>query len=558
MTLHSQPHSQFGPHLRAIAASLLEAALKIAPPCAADWGRAMLGELHYVEGGWSALAWSIGSAGVLAKHALFAAFVPGSTNQLPTNAGSFFAKEKPMRKSSLIIAAACLAASLLFFAMPAFRQAFQISLAQWPATFHAIRGSYVSSSLAEFTELEAQARKQHDAEGLAFVALHEFPPQGAPIADEAVRMDPKLTWIYGVVGGRGWNFPERATWIPKLEQLDPQNALPHLMEAQDAEWDEVKSNKKHAFDEYLRDPKWLNAMGAAFSSPKIDIYSDRIGQLDYTVAMRYGPAYDLDSPYVAQTEYFSSQGIATGDTIRYSKLIVSSGDALAARGDLQGAQKQYWLVVHFGEMWQPKGSLTAGGILQDPYNRLAGLYQKQGDANQAQLFTFLSSSIDAARRQDSDASRTLWANESIERWNANILQLSGVILLLCACMLVGCAIVTVAKSRTLNLSKLRVSTAIWALSLASAIGLLFSSVTLYLSYRPYDAIVHAFIRNGDRTRMQALSLFLGQVASPIGDGMLYKDAGIVFWSGLIALCAVALIVVAAKFAWQHRKPAITV
>jgi hypothetical protein len=538
---------------RAVAEALLQAALKIAPPHAADWGRAMLGELHHVEGNWAALAWALGSAGVLAKHALFAALIPGHANPIASSGGNFFSKEKPMRKTIMIAAAACIAASLLFFAIPGFRQAFQISLAQWPATVAAIRGVYSPSSLPAFAKLEAQARKQNDAEGIAFVALHEEPPTGAPLADEAVRMDPKLTWIYGAIGARGWNYPQRAAWIPKLEQLDSQNALPHLMEAQNLEWSDVMASKRYPFDAYERDPKWLNAMAAAFASTKIDIYSDRLKDLDQAIARRYGSDLNFDDPYVAQREYFTSQGLINYYyAFDYAKMIAASGDALAARGDPQGAQQQYWLVIHFGEMWQPSGNLIVGEMLQDLYKRMASLYAKQGDANQAQFFAFLSSSVEVARQQDREAARTLWANESIERWSANILQLSGAILLLSAGILAACAIVVVAKSRTLNPARLSASSVTWGVTLASAIGVLFSSATLYLSYRPYDAIVRAFVQNGDRTRMGTLSLFLGQADSPLGLGTFYRSAGIVFWTGVVAVCAVALIAATAKFLSQHR------
>ena len=54
------------------AAFLLESAISIAPRDAVDWGHAMLGELAQVESNWSALLWSLGGAGVLAKHAIVA------------------------------------------------------------------------------------------------------------------------------------------------------------------------------------------------------------------------------------------------------------------------------------------------------------------------------------------------------------------------------------------------------------------------------------------------------------------------------------------------------
>ena len=113
--------------IRQVSTVLLRGAVKIAPHHAAEWGHAMLAELHHIEGDWSALGWSVGSAAVLARHAFLALFVPSNAR----TEGNFFRKEKPMRKSTAIAAAVCIAASLLFFAAPTFRDAFQLSLTQW-------------------------------------------------------------------------------------------------------------------------------------------------------------------------------------------------------------------------------------------------------------------------------------------------------------------------------------------------------------------------------------------------------------------------------------------
>lgn len=59
-----------GVNLRRVARMLLRSAVSISPKDTLGWGEAMLSELNYVEGGWAALIWAIGGAGVLAKHAL--------------------------------------------------------------------------------------------------------------------------------------------------------------------------------------------------------------------------------------------------------------------------------------------------------------------------------------------------------------------------------------------------------------------------------------------------------------------------------------------------------
>jgi hypothetical protein len=71
---------------RRIAALLLRFAIWIAPPDTLDWGHAMLAELRHVQGNWAALAWSLGSASVLAKHALLSLIFPGRNRPtIPTS-----------------------------------------------------------------------------------------------------------------------------------------------------------------------------------------------------------------------------------------------------------------------------------------------------------------------------------------------------------------------------------------------------------------------------------------------------------------------------------------
>ena len=118
------------PHLRRFATSLLRLGIRIAPQETAEWGHAMLSEMNQVEGNWAALLWSFGGAGVLAKHAVLSLIFP-SRKGSATSSGELFAKEGPIRKTTLAVIAGCGAVSLLFFLAPVFRQAFRFSLAPW-------------------------------------------------------------------------------------------------------------------------------------------------------------------------------------------------------------------------------------------------------------------------------------------------------------------------------------------------------------------------------------------------------------------------------------------
>ncbi|HKQ86806.1 MAG TPA: hypothetical protein VJS43_08555, partial [Candidatus Acidoferrales bacterium] len=488
--------------IRQVATALLRGALKIAPPHTAEWGQAMLAELHHIEGDWSALGWSIGSAGVLAKHAFLALVVPSNAQ----SEGNFFRKEKAMRKSTAIAAAACIAASLLFFAAPTFREAFQLSIIQWHGLMRAaFTTGYVRfDGGPDYGKLAQQAEANRDAEGLAFAALHRrSESDGAKWADEAVSIDPKLTWIYAVVANGLRPQSEIDDWISKLERFDPQNAVPHLIQAEAAETKDT-FRERFVFRGYLTDPAWLNAMAVAFASPKLDTYGDRVKDLDRKVALRYG-IYDA---HEAQSEYFLIAGATPGlgNPSDYIKLLVNSGDALAARGDFAGAEKQYRLAAHFGEMVEGSRSVSptpyrnsalAAILLQGPYRQLEALYEKEGNDNQAKHFAGLAANAERLRHDDVASMQRYFDPTRAENRNAKVLGLAGIVMFLCFALIPLLAIVTIARSRSIQLSKLRSGLFTRVLARCSVIGLLVSTAALYLSYRPYADMFRTYLRGGD-------------------------------------------------------------
>jgi hypothetical protein len=554
---------------RRIAVGLLQAALRIAPPSAAEWGRAMLAELHYVEGDWSALAWAIGGTGVIAKQSVLALIFPGSANELDPSAGKFFNKENPMRKRSLIAAAVCVAASLLFFAAPTFRQAFQLSVTQWQSLAESVVGSYhYRDPLPRLAELAARARQNHDAGTMAFVAIHRrSQPDSAALADEAVRLDPQLTWIYAVVAAGNLPRPEAENWIAALKQFDPNNAVPYLFQAEVAQ-SKATEESRSVFKPYLNDPAWLNAMAAAFASSKVDTYGERVKDLDRKVAL----LQKISDPYEAQIEYFLTFGLlpGMGSPTDYVRLLVKSGDELAAGGDYSGAEKQYRLAAHFGDMVQAaqrpgadsfRAPAFAATLLEDPYHHLAALYAKQGNRTQSEYFLDQLGVILHQRLSATNALRAAFSGTSAERWNADILGLAGIVLFFCGALIPICVIVTIVKSRSMRPSKLRVSRAMAALGWSAFAGLFVSTVALYFSYRPYAQIVRDYLRDGDSTRLPTLNAFLSHLnyeQAPPAHQTLYSlwDFPTYFWAGVIALCAIALLITAAKFIGDHRGPTI--
>ena len=501
--------------------------------------------------------------------------IPGQPDEIV----SVVAKDNPMRKSTLIAAAACLAACLLFFAVPSYREAFRISLTQIHFLISEMDGYYNPSDRPEiakraeqksidarsrvFAKLADQARKNHDAEGLAFAAIRPFERGGredlnsAALANEAVGLDPKLTWIYAMVAHGNRSLPEADEWIGKLQQFDPQNALPHLLIAE-------RAAAGKYFGKEASIPAWQDAMAEAFASSKLDNYSDRLQELDHKVMLRYG----VDDPHETMDEYFLTfigvgvpQNAQSGD---YAQLLVDSGDTLAARGDYRGAEKKYLLAVHFGELLQPRQerspeslffAMIANSVLRGPYHHLALLYEKQGNQEQAELFTYLAGKAEQDVRDEPALAAQLRGYEFQDAGrNANILSISGIAMFLCAGIVSFCAIVKIARSRSLRPSKLHPGRITTVLGCAGLIGLLLSSAALYLSYRPYAEMVRTYFRDGDTSHLGTVGMFFDTLE--YSNFYTLPTYLVDFWIGVIALCAVALVFTTSKAISTYRHPAL--
>jgi hypothetical protein len=225
---------------RRVAGLLLRFAIWIAPHDTLDWGYGMLSELNHVQGDWAALIWAMGGARVLAKHVLLSVILPGRNRHTVSSAGELFAKEGSMRKTTLAIIGVCAVASFLFFLAPVFRQTLQVSLVQWHDLLHVHLVLDNQASDPGLEELARKAEQNHDAEGLAFVAVRDGnDSESARLAEEAVHLDPSLTWVYAVVAVLHPGLSEIDRWVPELERWDPQNGLPYFIVAEKIDLDQV-------------------------------------------------------------------------------------------------------------------------------------------------------------------------------------------------------------------------------------------------------------------------------------------------------------------------------
>jgi hypothetical protein len=535
---------------RSAAIALLRFAIWIAPHDTLDWGRGMLSELNHVEGNWSALIWSIGGAGVLAKHAILAAILPGAHRRTVSTASELFEKEGPMRKPALAVIASCVVASLLLFLVPVFRQAFHVSLAQWHDVLHVNQPPW--SGQAPVSELEALAKKaeqNHDAEALAFAAARTDQSESVRLADEAVHLDPNLTWLYGTAGTAYLSPTEVDRRISLLKQWDPQNALPHLIAAQKI-GTTVTYSKEFPLDKLEQSPAWEKEMDAAFQSPKLDGYRDRQKQLNQRVLARYR----FDDPFLAASDEdwygFPSYGIWYCSL--YAKSLLESGRSFESRGDRKAALEKYLAVARFGQMMSIDGEFTffMRKEMKEAYDRLAALSQTEGNGEAASFYASLADQFDKSEERERMLLRSRSNGSEVSHWNALTLRLSGILMVSCAALLLFCVLGVLVRSRSLKLSSLHLSRLTLALGSGAAVGWLLSCAILFVSYRPYSELLRRFLTKGDDSGLPELSSFLRDTQLPLGTQfhvgpdswyVASSNAVFYFWLAVSLVCACALL-----------------
>jgi len=534
---------------RSVAIALLRFAIWIAPHDTHDWGHAMLNELNHVEGNWSALLWSLGGAGVLAKHAMLALILPGTHRRAVSSAGELFAKEIPMRKPAFAVIVSCVVASLLFFLVPVFRQAFQVSLAQWHDVFHVEHRVGSPEQDPELDALAKKAEQNQDAEALAFVAVR-YPNQiqRARFADEAVHLDPNLTWLYVVAGTAYLSPSEIDRRVSLLKQWDPGNALPHLFAAQKI-GATVTYNKESPQGKIEQSPAWKKEMDAAFQSPKLASYVDRQKQLDHRVLTHYR----LDDPFQAASgeNWYAFPNYDSWYCSLYAQSLLESGKSLEARGDRKAAFEKYFLVARFGQMMSIDGEYIffMRKEMKEAYSRLGALSETEGNGEAASFYTSLAGQLDKSEENERKLMRSRFEGSDVSLWNAFLVRLSGLGILICATLLSLCALGVVIRSRSVRLASLHPSRLTLALGFGAAIGSLLSSAVLFVSYRPYSELFQRFLSKGDDAGLSELSNFLRDVQHPLGSrfslGTWYVSSSMMvfyFWFAVTILCALALLI----------------
>ncbi|MGB6199579.1 MAG: hypothetical protein WBF35_08535 [Candidatus Acidiferrales bacterium] len=294
-------------------------------------------------------------------------------------------------------------------------------------------------------------------------------------------------------------------------------------------------------------------MAAAFQSPKVDDYFDRLKDLDHKVVPRYG----FRDPYEAVgADWYGPPLYGYLETSQYAGLLLETGDKLEAQDDDAGAAQEYFAVARFIEEFRPPGMyFLASKNLDGAYGRLEKLSEKRGDKQQAELYAELDANIHRDGAEWFTSRRQRFDSGTVTRWDATVVRISGLLMLVSfALMLIG-VVGTIGNARSLRMSELRAHRAGITVSAAGAIALLCSSLTLSVSYRPYGEIFKNFLLTGDDSHMTNFWQFLYFTEVPPGVGSSYgMEFAYRFWIAVIALCAIALVFVALKFLRHYLRP----
>ena len=478
---------------------LLRFAQRHAPPEVREWGDAMIGELEAVQGSWQRVAWSAGATGVLLKESVrHSLFIRCSAGSEP--APRLFLPGGPMRKIPLwlsVIAVLTFAALLL---APSFRQALDVSVYCWTSAY-----DQPGMSERQWHALAERAHREHDAEMLAFLAIQlPLRPESRRVAEEAVQLNPKLTWVYFMLADRMGSGPEADAWIHRLEAWDPTNATPYLLAA-----GQIASSRGEVYPSNMgwldSDPRWLEAMESAFAAAKYDSYLAAHLDLERAMMRRRGSHLPLQvlagiSSHPPPQIYLMR---------RYAGLLLQQGQKQEAAGRLRQAAQTLWRVERFARamnLLSYWGIERANGAWMqlEAIERLQALAAKQGNREVGDLLALQGEQL---RHQLQMRPATSFDWLSVLSWNATVGQAASLALMICGAVLLAAGVLGLIgflRRATMTTGTRR---AIQAGSALSAAGFVLSSLALYLSYRPFAEIFARFAESSGTADLDSLWAF---------------------------------------------------
>jgi hypothetical protein len=364
------------------------------PASSRDWAIAMQSELSEIENPNESLRWLAGGIMSLMKAWWNRAIYGWKDGETEPSA---------VRTPGPVAFTIAVLAIVAFFALPSAHGGLSAVINSWPP--------YNNSNLTDFQRLTHEAEANRDAKTLAFLFTrtpYDQVEEGARLADEAIAIDPSLTWILyrGVSGFYTYRqITQQHGWIQKLEKFDPDNATPYLLEASVRQYEihrEYRESNGAAavapMEKVTNDSSWRAAMAKAFAAPNYDSYYDRAMGLQQAELK----AHDLTDPKDVSYSVYNTYLIGFWGSQNYSQLLLRQAKEAQQKGDTQAAIRLGWTVVNFAQRARdnshgPLMRSITDGALMPAYELLQPLEAAAGHAEVARLLT--TQKEDLQRRQ---------------------------------------------------------------------------------------------------------------------------------------------------------------
>ena len=508
------------------------------------WALAMQAELCEMNSTRESLRWLAGGTMSLGKAWWNRVMFGGSSD-----------KEKAPARMPGISSAILLLAAIAVCALPSMRQGLL-------AVFDTVNVRQGIVRPAQLEQMGRTAEQEHDAQVLALAAMRlpEDSPDKNRWADMAVSLDPSLAWIYfqmqqsGVLKERTPIASER---IARLQKWDPDNAVPYLMEADQAfARVERTSGRNWQFNppsaaertslELAKDPQWSAAMDKAFRASHYDTYQTQRFNLDLAVQQKL----HVDRPIDLMLSTAASKLPNFLDLSLYSIWLMHDGAQREAAGDSAGAVADYWRVAQFSQRIEAGTSedaiferSIANGMMRSAFEKLQGLLAKTGRPDEARYVAFELDQCKAERaammsrfRAVNTQQNAIWADVSLY-FSAGLILITGLlsgISLLWLAVGAGGAEVAHATLRK------------WACAIGrfAPVLLAFSVVMFYLNYFPF---LEAFRNASPENILVIRRTFspLLQIPFSVTHWWTYGRGAVYFWSAasLVGCASVLFLIV---------------
>lgn len=412
--------------------------------------------------------------------------------------------------------------SLAFFMVPDFRYALEAPLANywWQSQFNMdvlMAGEPKPSRLENLFTLKRyataeqmlglaeEANRKGDSDFVAFAALN-LPASVSQVdvlrlADEAVRANSRLTWIYYFldkqfteIGGRT-PLPESAyAQLRQRAQLvqgfDPDNAVPHLLAAHLIQLERGKAwpqiNKGPTDPEYLdalaKETNWRKEMEAAFSAPRYDSYVDQ----HFDLFRRVLRQRHWDHPAVVLTlgEMTSIPNLLW---LRYytNLVVLKLGAEAEAKGRLNEAIETYRKADEFGNRMRLQAPtvierLIAVACQYIAHQRLIPALRKAGKNSEADVLAYM----DKQAKADLQLNRFMFTN-SHNDWSVFLVCLDAGLVAAFSILTALLVLYVNAKRWIRKDKKGRLFEILTTAENYPPIMLFASSLSLYLNFIPY-------------------------------------------------------------------------